>query len=219
MAVAGATRCVPHPPDRRAPGVSRLRSNLVPATGLRRLLDGHLQFARLEEAPIPLHVVATDVLSGQDVLLSSGNTVDAIAASAAIPAVFPPVTVNGRDLIDGGVVNNTPLSHAGALGADLIWVLPTGYSCALPESPKGALAMALHAMTLAINQRLAADITRLEGVADLRVVPPLCPLSISPIDFTHSVQLIERSHASTREWLATRHPVAGQAALLGPHRH
>ncbi|WP_407684855.1 patatin-like phospholipase family protein [Mycobacterium sp. HUMS_1102779] len=195
------------------------RSNLVPATGLRRLLGDHLQFARLEEAPIPLHGVAADVLSGQDVLLSSGDTVDAIAASAAIPAVCPPVTVNGRDLIDGGVVNNTPLSHAVALGADLIWVLPTGYSCALPESPKGALAMALHAMTLAINQRLAVDITRLEGVADLRVVPPLCPLSISPIDFTHSVQLIERSHASTREWLATRHPVAGQAALLEPHRH
>jgi NTE family protein len=87
--------------------------------------------------------VATDVLSGQDVLLSSGDVVDAIAASAAIPAVFPPVTVDGRGLIDGGVVNNTPLSHAVALGADVIWVLPTGYSCALPESPKGALAMAL----------------------------------------------------------------------------
>lgn len=44
------------------------RSNLVPATGLRRLLNDHLEFARLQDAPIPLHVVATDVLSGQDVL-------------------------------------------------------------------------------------------------------------------------------------------------------
>ena len=63
-------------------------------------------------------MVATDVLSGQDVLLSRGDAVDAIAASAAIPAVFPPVSIDGRDLIDGGVVNNTPLSHALALGAD-----------------------------------------------------------------------------------------------------
>lgn len=195
------------------------RSNLVPDKGLRRLLADHLKFSRLEDAPIPLHVVATDVLSGQDVLLSSGDAVDAIVASSAIPAIFPPVNINGRDLMDGGVVNNTPLSHAIALGADLVWVLPTGYSCALPESPKGALAMALHALTLTVNQRLAVDVARFEQVVNPRVVPPLCPLGVSPIDFSHSTRLIERSHATTREWLAARHPVTGQAALLQPHRH
>src|SRR6201997_996186 len=195
------------------------RRNLVPDTGIRRLLKHQLGFRRLEEAPIPLHVVATDVLSGQDVLLSSGDAVDAIAASAAIPAVFPPVNIDGRDLSDGGVVNNTPLSHAVALGADLIWVLPTGYSCALPESPKGALAMALHALTLAINQRLAVDVARFEEDVDVRVIPPLCPTRINPADFSHSAELIDRAHAITRKWLAARHPVTGQAALLEPHRH
>lgn len=200
-------------------GFLGLRSNLVPDTGLRRLLADHLEFARLEDAPIPLHVVATDVVSGQDVLLSSGDAVDAITASSAIPAVFPPVNINGRDLMDGGVVNNTPLSHAVALGADLVWVLPTGYSCALPATPKGALAMALHAMVLAVNQRLAVDVARFENMVDLRIVPPLCPLGVSPIDFSHSARLIERSHAATREWLSAGHPGTGQAALLAPHRH
>lgn len=195
------------------------RSNLVPATGLRRLLTDHLAFARLEDAPIPLHVVAADLLSGQDVLLSSGDAVDAITASAAIPGVFPPVNIEGRDLMDGGVVNNTPLSHAVALGADRLWVLPTGYACALREAPKGALAVALHALILAINQRLAVDVARFEDAVDLRVVPPLCPLGISPVDFSHSARLIERSHDATREWLTVRHPVSGQAALLEPHRH
>lgn len=195
------------------------RPNLVPDSGLRRLLEDNLEFSRLEDAPIPLHVVATDVLSGQDVLLSTGDAVDAIAASAAIPAVFPPVTIDGRDLIDGGVVNNTPLSHAVALGAQVIWVLPTGYSCALPASPRGALAMALHALTLTVNQRLAVDVARFEQAVDLRVIPPLCPVRVSPADFSQSAQLIERSHDATRAWLSTRHPVTGQAALLGPHRH
>lgn len=195
------------------------RPNLVPDSGLRRLLDDNLAFSRLEDAPIPLHVVATDVLSGQDVLLSSGDAGDAIAASAAIPAVFPPVNIDGRDLIDGGVVNNTPLSHAVALGAEVIWVLPTGYSCALPESPKGALAMALHGLTLTVNQRLAVDVARFEGSVDLRVIPPLCPVQISPADFSQSAQLIERSHTAASEWLSSRHPVTGQAALLEPHRH
>jgi NTE family protein len=200
-------------------GFLGLRSSLVPDTGLRRLLTDHLEFSRLEDAPIPFHVVATDVLSGQDVLLSSGDAVDAIAASAAIPAVFPPVKINGRDLFDGGVVNNTPLSHAVALGADVIWVLPTGYACALRASPRGALAMALHAVTLTVNQRLAVEVAGFEEAVDLRVIPPLCPIAISPVDFSHSASLIARSHAATREWLSSRHPATGQAALLEPHRH
>jgi NTE family protein len=194
------------------------RRNLVPDTGIRNLLKHHLGFRRLEEAPIPLHVVATDVLSGQDVLLSTGDAVDAIAASAAIPAVLPPVSINGRDLVDGGVVNNTPLSHAIALGATTVWVLPTGYSCAMPASPRGALAMVVHAFTLAINQRLALDVARFEGTVDLRVIPPLCPVRVSPVDFSQSGSLIERSHDSTRRWLSKHHRVTGQADLLEPHR-
>lgn len=195
------------------------RPNLLPNSGLRRLLTDHLEFSRLQDAPIPLHVVATDVLSGHDVLLSSGDAVEAILASAAIPAVFPPVKINGRYLIDGGVVNNTPLSHAIALGADRVWVLPTGYSCALAKPPRGALAMGLHALNLAINQRLAVDIARFEDSVDLRVIPQPCPIGISPVDFSHSGELIERSDTRTREWLAKPRSTTGQAALLAPHRH
>lgn len=195
------------------------RPNLLPNSGLRRLLTDNLGFSRLEDAPIPLHVVATDVLSGHDVLLSSGNAVEAILASATIPAVFPPVKIDRRYLIDGGVVNNTPLSHAIALGADRVWVLPTGYSCALSKPPKGALAMALHALNLAINQRLAVDIARLEDSVELRVIPQPCPIGISPVDFSHSADLIERSYTLTREWLSKPRPATGQAALLAPHRH
>jgi NTE family protein len=200
-------------------GFLGVRSNLVPATGLRRLLKDHLAYTRLEDAQIPFHVVATDVLTGQDVLLSSGNAVDAIAASAAIPGVFPSVKVNGRDLFDGGVVNNTPLSHAVALGAETIWVLPTGYACALREPPRGALAMALHALNLAINQRLALDVAALEEKVELHLIPPLCPMTVSPADFSHSNELIERSHTATRKWLDERHRLTGQAAFLGLHKH
>ena len=194
------------------------RRNLVPGSGLHRLLRRHLQFTRLEDAPVPLYVVATDVLSGKDVLLSSGSAADAIAASAAIPAVLPPVTIDGRDLMDGGVVNNAPLSHAVELGADVVYVLPTGYACALEAAPRGVLEMALHAFTLAINRRLAADIARFEDTVDLRVVPPLCPEHVSPIDFSQAAMLISKAHQETRRWL-TEPRGAGQAVLLAPHRH
>ncbi len=193
------------------------RRNFVPNGPFRRLVSSNLEFEQLEDAPIPLHVVTTDVLSGADVLHSTGSAVDAIVASAAIPAVFPPVTIDGRDQIDGGVVNNTPISHACALGADTVWVLSTGYACALDESPMGALAMALHALSLTVNQRLAVDVARFESVVDLRVVPPLCPIRTSPADFSQSAELIERAHEATADWLTSDPLLVGQAELLQPH--
>jgi NTE family protein len=79
--------------------------------------------------------------------------------------------------------------------------------------------MALHGLTLTVNQRLAVDVARFEKAVDLRVIPPLCPVRVSPADFSQSAELIERSYESTRAWLSTRHPVTGQATLLEPHRH
>jgi NTE family protein len=196
------------------------REHLVPDIGVRRLLREHVRFARLEDAPVPFHVVATDVLSGCDTLLSHGDAVDAILASAAIPGVLPPVHVAGRYLMDGGVVNNTPISHAVRLGADVIWVLATGYSCALAERPRGALGMALHAVTLGINRRLAADIRRYTRRADLRVVPPLCPIKIAAADFSQAAGLIERAYSLTSGWLTAGAPRLESApTMLEPHGH
>ena len=78
--------------------------------------------------------------------------------------------------------------------------------------------MAMHAFTLAINRRLATDVERFEGSVELHVVPPLCPVRVSPVDFSRSAELIERSLQSTRRWLPTTRPEVGQAELLEPHR-
>jgi len=196
------------------------REHLVPDIGIRRLLREHLRFERLEDSPVPFHVVATDVLTGCDTLLSDGDALSAILASAAIPGVLPPVRVAGRYLMDGGVVNNTPISHAVRLGADVVWVLATGYSCALAEPPRGALGMALHAVTLGINRRLAADIRRYTRHTDLRVVPPLCPIKIAAADFSQAANLIERAYSLTSDWLTAGAPqLASAATMLAPHGH
>lgn len=187
-------------------------------TALRQLLSQQLPYARLEDAPWPVAVVATEVLTGREVVLRTGAAVDAVMASAALPAVFPPVAVDDHLLMDGGVANNTPISVAQRLGADCVYVLPTGYACALSEPPGSALAMALHAVTLTVQRRLIEDTTRLAGELDLRVVPPLCPLSVSPVDFRQTRTLIARARATTREWLD--HPRAVHPAQhLALHEH
>ena len=177
------------------------RDHLVPASGLRKLIARNVQYETLEEMPIPLHVVAVDVISGEELRLSYGQVVDAVLASAAIPGVVAPVRWEGRTLIDGGVANNTPISHAVELGAELIYVLPTGHACALREPPRGALALALHAISLLTQLRLNDDIRRHQNDARLIVLPPPCPLGIQPIDFTRAGELRDRALSDAREFL------------------
>jgi NTE family protein len=193
-------------------------NSVVDPGALRRLLERYVDYERLENAGCPLAVVATDVMTGAEVVLAHGNAVDAVMASAAIPAVFPPVELDGHTLMDGGVVNNTAISVAGRLGADVIYVLPTGYACALEQPPVNALGMALHAVSLTIQRRLLADVETWQDRVDLHVVPPLCPVTVMPTDFGHTTDLIARAHRSTRRWLDR--PLPGdQTSYLALHEH
>jgi len=191
--------------------------HLVSAAGLRRILKRELTIERLEDARIPFHVVATDITSGRDHLLSRGDAVDAICASAAIPGVFPSVSIDGRHLVDGGVVNNCPISHAVSLGATNIWVLPCGYACSLEAAPRGALASALQAVSLLIQQRLRHDAERYATQTKLHIVPTLCPVRVAPTDFSQADRLIEEAAELTAAWLLD--PSLPTADPLGPHAH
>ena len=194
------------------------RDHLVPESGLRRLIERHVEYAELEELPIPLHVVAVDVVTGQELRLSNGPVLDAVLASAAIPGVLSPVSWEDRALMDGGVANNTPISHAVELGAERIYVLPTGHACSLDQPPRGALAMALHAISLLTHRRLIDDIERHRADAHLIVMPPPCPLNIQPVDFAHAAELIAVALLDAREFLdsggETRAPIR-----MRMHRH
>ena len=159
----------PAEPLRGLLGFLGRRSSLVQNHALRSLLRRNVRFDRLEDAPIPVSVIATDVLTGLEVVIDQGPTVEALLASSAIPGVLPPVTVDGQPLIDGAIVNNVPISEAVDNGATEVWVLPTGYACNLERAPTSALAMTLHALSLLIEQRLIRDVQQFQSVVDLRV--------------------------------------------------
>ncbi|HTT09889.1 MAG TPA: patatin-like phospholipase family protein [Burkholderiaceae bacterium] len=177
------------------------REYMVDPAALRSLLQKHLPYRRLEDAAVPMYVVATDMLLGNEVVLSSGPVVEAVLASTAIPGVFPPVRLGGRDLIDGGVANNTPISTAIALGASRVVVLPTGFACALKTLPKGAIGRAMHALSLLVTRQLVADVERLRSRVALYVVPPLCPVDSSSYDYSACATLIDRATTTTRAWI------------------
>jgi NTE family protein len=150
-----------------------------------------------------VHVVATNLLTGEEVLLSSGDAVSAVLASSAIPSVLPAVQRDGLTLVDGGLADNTAISQAVALGADRIYVLPTGLACALTEPPAVALATAVQALSFLTQQRLISDVAHFADRVELNVLPPLCPLAVSPTDFRHSHKLIDRARQATGRWLDT----------------
>lgn len=192
-------------------------SSLVPSTALRALLRRHLRFSKLEDSPIPLYVVACELRSGAEVLLSTGDAADAVTASAAIPGIFPPVVIGGRTLVDGGVANNAPISHAMALGATTVYVLACGYACSLAEAPRAAGAIAMQAVAVLVHQRLVLEVEHLRSRVNLRVAPTLCPVAISPLDFSHSERLAADSYAATKAWIAEDMPDI--VSSLGGHAH
>lgn len=196
------------------------RDYVVSPAALRRLLERHLLLQGLEQARIPCHVIATDILEGKAVRLSSGPAVEALLATTAIPGVFPPVRIGGRALVDGAVAISTPIAAAVALGAARVIVLSPGLPCAAQAPPVGIVALGLQALHLLMVNQLLADLERFAGLADVVVVPPLCPLAVSSYDFSQTAELIERAAAATRHWL--QHDglrSGGIPDALRPHTH
>jgi NTE family protein len=177
------------------------RDFLIPHDGLQKLIDDHLPYRDLQDAKLPVHIVTTDLVSGDSVVLSEGPAAQAIIASTAIPGAFAPVRYKDLYLADGAISSNTPIRVAIEKGAQRLIILPTGYACATQAPPTGAVASALHALTLLIARQLVSELEGLDPSIEYFVVPPLCPLVGSPYDFSRTADHIVRAIESTDAWL------------------
>ena len=180
-------------------GVCGRRDHLVPDRELRRLIQRHIQFEDLADAAIPLHLVAFDLIEGRERLLSQGPAVEAIAASASIPGIFPPVAIGEQRLIDGGVVNNTPISHAVQLGAERIYILPTQEPRSRPARvPTCALDAAIQGLHMLVCSRVETDLARYSAEAELIMLPAPNAACVQLTSFEHSHRLITDARAAAR---------------------
>jgi len=87
---------------------------------LARYVNGQVNSRLIENMPLPLGIVATDLNSGADTLFQRGDTGTAVRASSAVPAIFQPVKISGRDYVDGGLVSPVPVRAARKMGAELV---------------------------------------------------------------------------------------------------
>ena len=96
------------------------RSGLIDGQKIADFVRAHVPATSIEHLPIPFQAVATDIMNGEQVALGTGDLIEAVRASIAVPGIFTPVRSNGRILVDGGLVNPVPVSVARDMGADLI---------------------------------------------------------------------------------------------------
>ena len=204
-------------------GFAGLRKHFVSNRPLRRLLQNNSEFADLTDAPIPLHIIATDAATGQEVALVRGNVVDAVLASSALPGIFPPMDWEGRLLIDGGISNYAPISHAIEGGADTVYVLASGTACGLSEPPSGAIPMLLHSMSFLVTGRFVVEVGHLQQQTNLIVLPPPCPLNVASHDFSKADALIAGSYETAGAFLDEFEatglaPLPNHLMRIGPHQ-
>ncbi len=96
------------------------RGGLLGGRRIIRLLQRYIGDVKFEELELPLSCVATDLITGDEVILDKGSVIEAVRASISIPVIFSVVKKDGRFLVDGGLVNQVPVSVAKKMGADYV---------------------------------------------------------------------------------------------------
>ena len=105
------------------PGLMNLSwsgKGLMQHTKLRSLIDTALDDRRLEQLPVPFGAIATDVVTGERVIIRKGPAGAAVGASCSIPVIFEPVTIDGRNLVDGGLTEPVPVIAVREMGAEVV---------------------------------------------------------------------------------------------------
>lgn len=192
----------PGGPLGQARTLRRGRTHLFPNTGLRAVIDSHLpRDATFADLAVPFGAVTMDVTTAAAHVLRDGPLAPALLASAAIPGIYPSVTIDGRQLYDGGVVANVPLIQALAMGARSLVVLDAAFPGRLP-GPPSTLAEAL-LFTAIVTMRVQAGLEAPIAARDVPVVYLPGPeyVRVSPFDFDHTDELINGAQHAVAAFL------------------
>lgn len=183
----------------RAWNIVRRGTHLFESVGLEALIHHSSPARSFSDLEIPLRVIATDLDSGEEVVIVRGPLKPALLASTALPGVFPIVHHDGRRLVDGGVVDNVPLSHALAGPIDRVFVLNVSSNMS-ERAQRSPLDVVMTSFTHARSQRYELE---------LRFVPPEIEVITLPrppdprdlFDFSGARELIDAAYDITNDTL------------------
>jgi NTE family protein len=157
---------------------------VIRGDALARYVREHTGGRTLEQMRLPLGIVATDLASGHAILFQRGDAGLAVRASSAVPAVFQPVAINGREYVDGGLVSPVPVRFARQMGAEIVVAVDISSA---PEGNATGDAIRMLLQTFAIMGR---SISQLElRDADIVLRPTLA--GVGSADFTERRRAID----------------------------
>jgi NTE family protein len=186
-------------------GFLGFRNHLISDQQLRNLIRRWVEIDQIEQATVPIAIATTDALTGDCVVLTTGDVVDSLAASCAIPGLFPPVWIKGRWLVDGSLSANQPVLQAQALGANVTFIITTT-AAARQRPPRGAIALAMNSVSL-VTSRVSRDQMELatswaeRNAGNVFLVPSSEPVAPTPFNFRRSRSLAHASYERTALWL------------------
>lgn len=158
-------------------GISLSRYALLSNEKLGDLIVKHIGDKKIEDADIPLAMVATDIATGEKIVLKKGSVAEAVMASTCIPGIFKPVEIDGKLLVDGGVVENVPVNTLKDLGAKKIIAvdLNSQHSYGAPENILDVILNSFH-----YTMQAASELQTEE--ADILIEPDLSEFNRSNMD-------------------------------------
>ena len=159
---------------------------------LGKYINSQLNGMKIEDMKLPLGIVATDLRTGDGILFRRGDVATAVRASSAVPSVFEPVQIAGKDYVDGGLVSPVPVRYARQMGADLVLAVDIS---SRPEDAKTTDMLKVLLQTFSI---MGKSISQLELAQADVVVRPALP-EIGSTEFSARKKSIEAGRAAMKQ--------------------
>ena len=157
------------------------RGGLFSTNAIREMIHRDLGDVRIEDAEIPLAICATDIETGEQLIFREGNLADVVCASMAVPGLFVPVEIDGRILVDGGLVENVPISPLAKMGAGITVAVDLSHVSRYPK-PDNTFDVISNAINIGIDFNTRKQLK----TADIAV-----PLDLSDYSLTNNADRVE----------------------------
>ncbi len=167
-------------------------------------------FQDFSEMPIPFFCIASDIETGEEVILESGSLAKAVSASGAIPSVFSPVRIDGKLLTDGGVTNNYPVSELRERGADIIIGVDVQDSLA----DRKQLRSVFDILTQINNFRTISDMRKKIKLTDLYIKPDITKFNV--LSFDKGSAIIDSGETAARKKMTQLKLIAANQGTITP---
>lgn len=154
------------------------RDGLLDADGLERFLMGNVGDLQFSDLRIPFTATATDLLTGTEVLLSSGRVVTAVRASCAFPGIFLPVRIGKHTLVDGGLTHPVPAEVARRMGADVVIAVELNRPSSEVKPPRNLLHIMLYSLALVQRPQILSALKD----ADVVIQPDLSEFGVIELE-------------------------------------